>query len=65
MSKSDRSGGERDRPRPGVPPSPERLADLRRGLREGSYTVPAERVAEAMIRAGVLSGHSGKPAADA
>jgi len=48
-----------------MPPSPERLADLRRGLREGSYTVPAERVAEAMIRAGVFSGHSRKPAADA
>ena len=62
---SERSGPERGRPRRGMPPSAERLADLRRGLREGSYTVPAERVAEAMIRAGVFSGHSGKPAADA
>ena len=38
------------RARPGLPPSPERLRELEQAVRSGSYTVPPELVAEALLQ---------------
>ena len=39
------------RARSAPPPTPERLAELRRAVAEGRYRVPAERVADSLVAA--------------
>jgi hypothetical protein len=40
----------RARARPGLPPSPERLRELKEAVRSGAYRVSPEVVAEAVLR---------------
>jgi hypothetical protein len=49
------------RARPGPPPPPERLERLARQVHAGSYRVPPERIAEAMLASPPLKGRSGEP----
>jgi hypothetical protein len=48
------------RARPGPPPAPERLERLARQICAGSYRVPPERIADAMLASPPVERRSGK-----